>query len=121
MKFQAALILGLSAGMLATAQATAEIRPQLNLPAPVIASMRGIDAHRIAEHVRFLADDLLEGRAPGTRGGDIAAKYIAAQFALYGLKPAGDNGSFLQKVDFVGAKTLPGSSASLLPAQGSIS
>jgi Zn-dependent M28 family amino/carboxypeptidase len=118
MKFQAALILGLSAGMLATAQATAEIRPQLNLPAPVIASMRGIDAHRIAEHVRFLADDLLEGRAPGTRGGDIAAKYIAAQFALYGLKPAGDNGSFLQKVDFVGAKTLPGSSASLLPAQG---
>ena len=122
MKLQAALAFSLSAGMLAaaiaTATATADIGPRLELPATVIASMRGIDAHRIAEHVRFLADDLLEGRAPGTRGGDIAAKYIAAQFALYGLKPAGDNGSFLQKVDFVGVKTLPGTSASLAPAQG---
>jgi Zn-dependent M28 family amino/carboxypeptidase len=118
MKIHVALALGLSAGMLATAQATADIGPQLKLPATVIASMQGIDAHRIAAHVRFLADDLLEGRAPGTRGGDIAANYIAAQFALYGLKPAGDNGSFLQKVDFVGAKTLPGTSASLAPAHG---
>ncbi len=120
MKLQAALAFSLSVGVLAAAiaTATADIGPRLELPATVIASMRGIDAHRIAEHVRFLADDLLEGRAPGTRGGDIAANYIAAQFALYGLKPAGDKGSFLQKVDFVGAKTLPGTSASLAPAQG---
>jgi Zn-dependent M28 family amino/carboxypeptidase len=113
----AALILGLSAGM-SSAQAAEDIGPQLKLPAAAIASMHGIDAHRIAEHVRFLANDLLEGRAPGTRGGDIAANYIAAQFALYGLKPAGDDGSFLQQVDFVGAKTLSGTSASLAPAQG---
>src|SRR5258708_25280842 len=118
MKISAALALSLSAGMLATAQATADIGPQLELPATVIASMRGIDAHRIAEHVRFLADDLLEGRAPGTRGGGIAANYIAAQFALYGLKPAGDNGSLLHKVEFVGAKTLLGTSASWTPGQG---
>ena len=117
MKFYAALALSLSAGMTG-AQTAQEIGPRLKLPAPVMASMQSIDAHRIAEHVRFLANDLLEGRAPGTRGGDIAANYIAAQFALYGLKPAGDNGSFLQKVDFVGAQTLPGTSASLLPAQG---
>jgi len=119
MKFQrpAALILALSAAML-SARAAEDIGPQLKLPATVIASMHSIDAHRIAEHVRFLANDLLEGRAPGTRGGDIAANYIAAQFALYGLKPAGDHGSFLQKVDFVGAKTLPGTAASLVPAQG---
>jgi Zn-dependent M28 family amino/carboxypeptidase len=120
MKFHrsAALILSLGAGMLASAQATADTVPQLKLPAPVIAAMQGIDARRIAEHVRFLANDLLEGRAPGTRGGDIAANYIAAQFALYDLKPAGDNGSFLQKVDFVGVTTLPGTSAALLPAHG---
>jgi Zn-dependent M28 family amino/carboxypeptidase len=119
MKFHraAALALSLSAGM-AGAQAAEDVGPQLKLPPTVIASMQGIDAHRIGEHVRFLAHDLLEGRAPGTRGGDIAANYMAAQFALYGLKPAGDNGSFLQKVDFVGAKTLPGTSASLVPAQG---
>jgi Zn-dependent M28 family amino/carboxypeptidase len=114
----AALAFSLGAGMLANAQTTADTGPQLKLPVPVIASMHGIDAHRIAEHVRFLANDLLEGRAPGTRGGDIAANYIAAQFALYGLKPAGDNGSFLQKVDFVGIKTLPATSAALLPAHG---
>jgi Zn-dependent M28 family amino/carboxypeptidase len=113
----AALVFGLCTGLWSTAQA-AEAAPQLGLPADVMASMQGIDPHRIAEQVRFLADDLLEGRGPGTRGGDIAANYIAAQFALYGLKPAGDNGSYLQKVDFMGVKTLPDTTASLLPAHG---
>jgi Zn-dependent M28 family amino/carboxypeptidase len=114
----AALICGLSAGFLTGFAQAADLGPQLGLAPNVTASMQGIDAHRIAEHVRFLANDLLEGRAPGTRGGDIAANYIAAQFALYGLKPAGDNGTFLQKVDFVGVKTLPSTSAALQPAHG---
>jgi Zn-dependent M28 family amino/carboxypeptidase len=113
----AALVFGLCAGLWSTVQA-AEAAPQLGLSADVMASMQGIDPHRIADHVRFLADDLLEGRGTGTRGGDIAANYIAAQFALYGLKPAGDNGSYLQKVDFMGVKTLPGTTASLQPAHG---
>jgi Zn-dependent M28 family amino/carboxypeptidase len=113
----AALVLGLYAGLLSSAQA-AEAAPQLGLPSDVTTSMETIDPHRIAEHVRFLANDLLEGRAPGTRGGDIAANYIAAQFALYGLKPAGDNGSYLQRVDFVGVHTLPSTTASLQPAHG---
>src|ERR1700679_1742299 len=113
----AALVFGLCTGLWSTAQA-AEAAPQLGLPADVMASMQGIDPHRIAEQVRFLADDLLEGRGPGTRGGDIAANYIAAQFALYGLKPAGDNGSYLQKVDFMGVQTLPATTASFLPAHG---
>src|SRR6202167_709595 len=92
--------------------------PDMNLPGDVAAAMQGIDAERIRAHVRLLADDLLEGRGTGTRGGDIAANYIAAQFALYGLKPAGDNGTFLQRVDFVGVHTLPGTTASLAPAHG---
>ena len=121
MKFHrpAALVFGLClcAGLWSSAEA-AETGPQLGLPGDVMASMQGIDPHRIGEHVRFLANDLLEGRGPGARGGDIAANYIAAQFALYGLKPAGDNGSYLQKVDFVGVHTLPGTTASLAPAHG---
>jgi Zn-dependent M28 family amino/carboxypeptidase len=119
MKFYrpAALVCGLCAGLLSGAQA-AGTGPQLGLPADVMASMQTIDPHRISEHVRFLANDLLEGRGTGTRGGDIAANYIAAQFALYGLQPAGDNGTYLQKVDFVGVKTLAGTSASLQPAHG---
>ncbi|HEY0802594.1 MAG TPA: hypothetical protein VGD54_17290, partial [Steroidobacteraceae bacterium] len=108
----------LSLGSFSGAQAAADIGPQLGLAPNVAASMQGIDAHRIAEHVRFLANDLLEGRGTGTRGGDVAANYIASQFALLGLKPAGDNGSFLQKVEFVGVKTLPATSASLQPANG---
>jgi len=113
----AALVLGLCAGLLSSVPA-AEPTPHLGLPNDVMASMQAIDPHRIGEHVRFLANDLLEGRGPGTRGGDIAANYIAAQFALYGLKPAGDNGTYLQKVDFVGMQTQPGTTASFQPARG---
>ena len=66
-----------------------------------------IDAERIRAHVKFLASDLLEGRGTGQRGGDIAAEYMATEFSLYGLKPAGDSGTFFQNVPMVGVKTLP--------------
>jgi Zn-dependent M28 family amino/carboxypeptidase len=88
------------------------------LPAEAAAAMRGIDAERIRAHVKFLADDLLEGRGTGTRGSELAANYIATQFALLGLQPAGDAGGFLQKVAFVGVKTLPATTAALQPAHG---
>lgn len=57
----------------------------------------------IRAHTAFLADDLLEGRATGTRGYDIAALYVATQMELMGLKPAGTRGSWLQPVSFVEA------------------
>jgi len=91
---------------------------QLGLPAAVQQSMLSIDPERVRAHVRFLADDLLEGRGTGARGGDIAAQYIATQFALDGLAPAGDGGSYLQKVRFTGVRTLPATTAVLQPAQG---
>ncbi|MEO6778497.1 MAG: M28 family peptidase, partial [Gemmatimonadaceae bacterium] len=53
---------------------------------------REIDAN-----LRFLSSDLLEGRAPATRGGALAEQYIAAQLESYGVRP-GANGSFFQKV-----------------------
>jgi Zn-dependent M28 family amino/carboxypeptidase len=53
----------------------------------------------VRAHVAFLADDLLEGRKTGTRGYEIAARYVAAQFEAYGLKPGGNDGWF-QRVDF---------------------
>jgi hypothetical protein len=49
-------------------------------------------------HMRFLSDDLLEGRSTGTRGHEIAARYVAAQFEGMGLKPAGDGASYFQAV-----------------------
>ena len=110
------LIGGISAGGAATAGK--DPGPELALPHAVVASMQGIDAEHIRAHVRFLADDLLEGRGTGARGGDIAAKYIATQFALDGLKPAGDDGGYLQKVEFTGVQTLPGTTASIRPERG---
>ena len=50
----------------------------------------------VRAHVAFLADDLLEGRKTGTRGYEIAARYVAAQFEAYGLKPGGNDGWFQQ-------------------------
>jgi Zn-dependent M28 family amino/carboxypeptidase len=66
------------------------------------AAEQSIDPEKIRGYVKILADDAMEGRYPGTRGGDMAAAYIARQFAADGLMPAGDNGTFLQHINFVG-------------------
>jgi Zn-dependent M28 family amino/carboxypeptidase len=116
----AVLIVGVAAGMVSGARAAPDPATDLRLPVNVAAALRGIDAERIRAHVRFLSDDLLEGRGTGARGGDIAAKYIATQFALDGLKPAGDDGGYLQKVEFTGVHTLPATSASLQPEHGKL-
>src|SRR6266404_5181164 len=83
------------------------------------AAMETINPDRIRAHVRFLAHDLLEGRGTGQRGGDIAAEYIATQFALDGLKPAGDNGTYMQRVPMVGITLAPETTFSLVPDKGS--
>src|SRR5689334_16036641 len=44
--------------------------------------------------LRFLSSDLLEGRGTGARGGEVAAQYLASQFMLMGLTPAGDSGTW---------------------------
>ena len=90
----------------------------VRLPGAAFAAMETINPEHIRWHVRYLSHDLLEGRGTGQRGGDIAAEYIATQFAEYGLKPAGDNGSYLQKVPLVGITTLADTQFSLVPKQG---
>jgi len=89
-----------------------------HLPAGVYGAMETINPERIRAHVRFLSHDLLEGRGTGQRGGDIGAEYIATQFALYGLKPAGDNGTYMQKVPMVGVTPDPETTFSLVAADG---
>jgi hypothetical protein len=81
---QAALVIStlpVAGGALAAPAAENPIRPQA-----------------IQAHMNFLADDLLEGREAGTRGYDIAAKYVAAQFATLGLEHGAGNGSYFQNV-----------------------
>jgi Zn-dependent M28 family amino/carboxypeptidase len=77
-----------------------------------------ISGERIRAHVKFLASDLLEGRAPGSRGGDLATEYIATQFALLGLKPAGDKGTYFQNFQLVGVEPQADSQLSFVPATG---
>jgi Zn-dependent M28 family amino/carboxypeptidase len=87
---------------------------------PIAKAEALVDASRIREQVKFLSDDAFEGRYPGLRGGELAAKYIASQFAMDGLKPAGDNGTYFQQVNFVGMKVEPEKTSFVLePAKGS--
>ena len=88
MKFNL-LLVGLAAGALASAAAAQSDAP------PAEFSPQAFRAH-----VAFLADDLLEGRESGTRGYDLAARYVAAQFEALGLSPGAD-GRWFQPVEFL--------------------
>ncbi|WP_420150728.1 M28 family peptidase [Spirosoma sp.] len=54
----------------------------------------------VESHIRFIASDELEGRRTGEKGNWTAARYIAEQFRLLGLKPAGDQGDYFQRINF---------------------
>ncbi len=91
--------------------------PAAKLPGTAIQALETITPDHIRWHVRYLSHDLLEGRGTGQRGGDVAAEYMATQFAEYGLQPAGDHGTYLQKVPLVGITTLPETQFSLITKQ----
>ncbi|HYI49854.1 MAG TPA: M28 family peptidase [Allosphingosinicella sp.] len=70
-------------------------------PAPAAAAAPDFSADAFRAHVAFLADDLLEGREAGSRGHEIAARYVATQFAALGLQPGAGGGNWYQPVEFV--------------------
>jgi len=117
------IFLVLLAGSISLAQqppkASRSVEPRVRLSGAAIATMQKIDPERIRAHVRFLAHDLLEGRGTGQRGGEIAAEYMATEFALAGLKPAGEAGTYMQRIPLVGLTTLPETTFSLVPEKGS--
>jgi len=93
---------------------TAVLAASLLLPAPTLAQTsaatrlaRAASAQVFQAHLEFLANDLLEGRAPATRGGDLAALYIATQFRRLGLEPAGDSGSYFHQVPIIALTGTP--------------
>ena len=92
--------------------------PSVRLPGDAFKALETINPEHIRWHVRYLSHDLLEGRGTGQRGGDLAAEYIATQFAEYGLKPAGDHGTYMQKVPLVGITTLPETQFAIIPKRG---
>jgi Zn-dependent M28 family amino/carboxypeptidase len=80
--------------------APAQRRAAAPLPSP-------ISEQFLRAHIKYLSDDQLEGRGTGAPGGELAAKYIAAQLEAMGLKGAGRDGSFFQPVSLVGVKADP--------------
>jgi Zn-dependent M28 family amino/carboxypeptidase len=72
---------------------------------PVQDALRSIQQHGIRTHLAFLADDLLEGRAPGSRGASLAARYIAGQLLHAGVAPV--RGSHYHTVPLIGWRADP--------------
>ncbi len=109
MKKSVCPVLLLMAWLLPASQAQTSAMPEVpaldTVPAAAREAAASIDPEKIRAHVRFLASDLLEGRGPGKRGGELAAEYIATQFALAGAKPAGDNGTYFQAVPLMAVHT----------------
>ena len=68
---------------------------------PGTAALRVLRADAIWGPLRFLSSDALEGRGTGARGGDLAAQFVASQFMLMGLEPAGDSGTWFHRVPIV--------------------
>jgi len=59
-----------------------------------------VTPEELLKHVKYLASDQLEGRKAGSRGAELAARYIANEFKSYGLKPVGDNRTYFQHFEF---------------------
>lgn len=67
-----------------------------------------VSPDNLRAHVQYLASDRLEGRGVGTNGGKLATEYIASQLKAAGVAPAGDHGTYFQRVPLVGATVAPG-------------
>src|SRR6202050_3711657 len=116
-------VLSLTALLGLTLQAQERAMPEVPAIAGVPAASReaaaSSDPEKIRAHVRFLSSDLLEGRGPGKRGGQLAAEYIATQFALAGAPPAGENGTYFQGVALMAGHTeVDQTSFTFVPANG---
>ena len=86
---------------------------------PAVAEALGqIRPDQIRAHMRFLADDLLEGRGTGARGHQLAALYVATQFEGLRLEPAGDGGTYFQSVRLARAQPREAECSLVLSADG---
>ena len=83
-------------------------------------SLKRITAARLKERIAVLAHDSLEGRGPGTRGEQRALAYIISQYKELGLEPAGENGTYLQRVPVIGVRIDPTASMEIGKGKQSI-
>ncbi|MGI9107401.1 MAG: M28 family peptidase [Pyrinomonadaceae bacterium] len=77
------------------------------LPAATLDAAKVITAARLSEHLHVVASDAMEGRDTPSRGLDETAKYVATHLKRFGLKPAGDEGTFFQRIALIRQKVDP--------------
>src|SRR2546430_13780563 len=93
-------ILALSLMLPATFAQRTGSKPKATAAAALLAA-RGVDtisAAQLRDYLTFIASDEMEGRDTPSRGLDTTAKFIAMNLTRWGFKPAGDNGSFFQRI-----------------------
>jgi Zn-dependent M28 family amino/carboxypeptidase len=83
-----------------------------------LGSAPGARAQAIEAHMQFLAADALAGRETGSNEHEVASLYIATQLQALGLQPAGDNGSYLQRVPMRKARLVQNSASFTLHVDG---
>jgi hypothetical protein len=84
--------------LLAAFVAAASDAPNSNRAADIEAGRRIVSTQKLKMHLTFIASDELEGRGTPSRGLDLAARYIASHLEYYGYQPAGDEGSYYQRI-----------------------
>lgn len=89
-----------------------------DIPPELRGAFAGLSTSEFRAHLAFLSDDLLEGREAGTRGHEIAARYVAGQFEQIGLEVGGDHGTYLQRVPLRETTTVPECSTLVLVRGG---
>ena len=111
-------ILALSAALLLSLAAQAQA--PLTVPKPVAAALEQVQPEAIKAHIAYLADDRLLGRKAGTPGYQLAVDYVTEQLKTLGVQPAGEDGTFVQKVRLRRAFLRPGATFAVREWQGTI-
>ena len=76
-------------------------------PSELKTALASFNAESLLEHIRVLASDEYEGRAPGTPGEDLTVKYLTDKFRAYGLQPGNPDGTYVQNVPLIGFTPTP--------------
>jgi Zn-dependent M28 family amino/carboxypeptidase len=101
------IFVGLSVALAAVTMARTIARQQgsegrLSLPPEIQAALETVTSEDLLRHIKVLASDEFEGRAPGTRGEELTVNYLIEQFKQFGLKAGNPDGTYIQKVPLVG-------------------
>ena len=111
------ILLALAAALLLSPAAQAQAL--LTVPKPVAAALEQVQPEAIKAHIAYLADDRLLGRKAGTPGYQMAVDYVTQQLKTLGVQPAGEGGTFIQKVRLRRAFLKPGATFVAREWQGS--